>query len=87
MPRLALQCYSAALLTDANDIELETTLQELTLNLRCDAVETDMALGEDGGRGGHLDGELGFRGGQEGSEKVVYRCSQSCNNTGERMLV
>lgn len=30
--------------TDANDIELETALQELLLNLRGDAVETDVAL-------------------------------------------
>jgi len=35
--------------TDADDIELKATLQELALNLGCDAVETDMALGEDGG--------------------------------------
>lgn len=44
--------------TNANDVELETTLQELALDLRGDAVETDMALGEDGagGHGGHLDG-------------------------------
>ena len=33
--------------TNANDIELETTLQEFALNLRCDTVETDVALGED----------------------------------------
>jgi hypothetical protein len=44
--------------TNANDVELEATLQELALNLRGDAVETNMALGEDGacGHGGHLDG-------------------------------
>ena len=35
--------------TDTHDIELETTLQELALDLRGDAVETDMAVGEDGG--------------------------------------
>jgi hypothetical protein len=35
--------------TNADDVELETTLQELTLDLRGDAVKTDMALGVDGG--------------------------------------
>lgn len=34
---------SGSLLTDTDNIELETTLQELALNLRCDAVETDVA--------------------------------------------
>ena len=34
-------------LTNANNIELETALQELLLDLGGDAVETDMALGED----------------------------------------
>lgn len=37
--------------TNANDVELETTLQELALNLLGDAVETDMTLGVDGRRG------------------------------------
>jgi hypothetical protein len=48
-------------LTNADDVELETTLQELALNLRGDAVETDMALGEDsaGGHGGHFDERSG----------------------------
>lgn len=32
--------------TDADDVELESALQELALNLRCDAVETDMAARE-----------------------------------------
>lgn len=32
-------------LTNTDDIELETALQELALNLRCDAVKTDMASG------------------------------------------
>lgn len=48
--------------TNTHDIELETTLQQLPLDLRGDAVETDMAVGEDGGllrgssagSGGHL---------------------------------
>lgn len=35
--------------TDTHDIELETTLQELPLDLRGDAVETNMAVGENGG--------------------------------------
>ena len=45
-------------LTDTDDVELETTLQELALDLRGDAVETDMALGGDGagGNGRHLEG-------------------------------
>ncbi len=38
-------------LTNADDVELETTLQELALDLGRDAVETNMALGENGGRG------------------------------------
>jgi hypothetical protein len=35
-------------LTNADDIELETTLKQLALNLSCDAVETDVASREDG---------------------------------------
>lgn len=38
-------------LTDADDIELESALQELALDLGGDAVETDMALGMDGSSG------------------------------------
>lgn len=38
-------------LTDTHNIELETTLQELLLDLRGDAVETDMAARKDGARG------------------------------------
>ena len=43
--------------TDTDDIELETTLQELALNLRRDAVETNMAVGVDSGlrEGRHRD--------------------------------
>lgn len=40
----------AAKLTDADDVELEPSLQQLALDLRCDAIEADMALGVDGGR-------------------------------------
>lgn len=50
---------SVCKLTNADDVELETTLQELALDLRRDAVETNVALGVDGagGHGGHRDGE------------------------------
>lgn len=34
-----------ASLTHADHIELETTLQQLALDLVCDAIETDMAFG------------------------------------------
>ena len=34
-------------LTNADHIELETTLQQLLLNLRRDAVKTNVAPGED----------------------------------------
>jgi hypothetical protein len=34
--------------TNADDVELEAALQQLLLDLRSDAVETDMGLGEDG---------------------------------------
>lgn len=39
--------------TNADDVELKATLQQLLLDLRGDAVETNMASGEDcvGGRG------------------------------------
>ena len=33
----------ATILTNTDNIELETALQELALNLRCDAVKTNMA--------------------------------------------
>ena len=36
-----------ARLTNADDVELETALQQLALNLRGDAVEPDVASGED----------------------------------------
>lgn len=35
--------------TNTHNIELETTLQQLPLNLGGDTVETDVAVGEDGG--------------------------------------
>ncbi len=37
--------------TNADDVELEAALEQLALDLGCDAVETDMALGVDGGSG------------------------------------
>lgn len=50
--------------TNTHDIELEATLQQLPLDLGSNAVETDMAVGEDGGllsrssssSGGHYQG-------------------------------
>lgn len=42
-------------LTNANNVELESTLQQLALNLRRDAVETDMAAGSNGGGSSHRD--------------------------------
>lgn len=47
-------------LTDADDVELEATLEQLALDLGRDAVETDVALGVDGGsrHGGHCGGRL-----------------------------
>lgn len=42
-------------LTNANNVELESTLQQLALNLRRDAVETDMAARRDGRWGRHFD--------------------------------
>lgn len=41
----------AALLTDTDDIELESTLEELALDLGRDAIETDVALGVNRGSG------------------------------------
>lgn len=35
-------------LTNANDIELKPAFQQLSLDLRCNAVETDMAPGING---------------------------------------
>lgn len=36
--------------TNADDIELETSLQQLALNLRGDTIETNMAVGIHSGR-------------------------------------
>lgn len=49
------------LLTNANNVELESSFQQLALNLRSDAVETDVAVGQNGagGHGGHLDCGMG----------------------------
>ena len=43
-------------LTDADDIELEATLDRLALNLLGDAVEADIAVGKDGLRRGRVGG-------------------------------
>lgn len=59
--------------TDTHNIELETTLQQLTLNLRRDAVKTDMTVGENGGllsrssasSSSHCEGEGSRRMGEE----------------------
>lgn len=50
-------------LTNADDVELETTLQQLALDLAGDAVETNVALGVDGRRrhGRHFRERDGFR--------------------------
>lgn len=42
-------------LTNANNVELKSTLQQLALNLRRDAVETNMAARGDSGRSRHRD--------------------------------
>lgn len=42
-------------LTNANNVELKSALQQLALNLRRDAVETNMAARGDGGWSGHRD--------------------------------
>ena len=44
MDRSSEECH-----TDADDVELKATLQQLLLDLVGDAVEADVALGEDGG--------------------------------------
>ena len=41
--RIRAEIAPQAALTNADNIELETALQELLLNLRCDAVETNVA--------------------------------------------
>lgn len=42
--------------TNTHDIELEATLQQLPLNLRGDAVKTDMAMRENSGLSRSLGG-------------------------------
>lgn len=42
-------CEKDSARTNTHHIKLETTLQQLPLNLGGDAIETDMAVGEDGG--------------------------------------
>ena len=45
--------------TNADDIELKATLEQLSLDLVSDAVKTDMASREDGLLGGHAHGGHG----------------------------
>ncbi len=62
--------------TNADDVELEAALEQLALDLGCDAVETDMALGVDGGSGHrrHCCGCVDVLGIQKGNrEGVVAR--------------
>ena len=53
--------------TDNDNVELETALQELVLNLLRDGVETDVGVGTDliGGDGGHCENDGGGRAGDE----------------------
>lgn len=62
--RSRLEEATCLVLTDADDIELETTLQELALDLRGDTVETDMALGVNavGRNSRHSNGVVGTLG-------------------------
>lgn len=46
-------------LTNTHNIELEATFQQLPFNLRSNAIETDMAPGEDRRRGGACSGHGG----------------------------
>lgn len=51
-----MNCWKALDRTNTDDIELETALQELLLNLRGNAVETDVALRCDRGLGVSVNG-------------------------------
>ena len=53
--------------TADDDVELETALQELVLNLLRDSVETNIGVGTDliGGDGGHGENDGGGRAGDE----------------------
>lgn len=60
-------------LTNTDDIELEAALEELLLDLLGDAVETDVAFGEDGGcllRGCSGGGHCGCAGASVGTRKL-----------------
>lgn len=58
MPGLRL-CSDVLQLTDAHHIELKSTLQQLSLNLRSDTIETDMTTRKDRRRGGIRRGSHG----------------------------
>ncbi len=54
-------------LTNTHNIELEATFQQLPFDLGSNAIETDMAPGEDCRRGGARSGHGGVRGFKESS--------------------
>jgi hypothetical protein len=68
--------------TNADDIELESALQELALDLGCDAVETNMTLREDGlsSHGGH--GEACGEGQRESRLQRVKKAKVRPNESG-----
>ena len=72
--------------TNADDVELETALQELALNLGGDAVETDMAVGEDGvGHGRHkkdVKGDGGLRVRERGRKGARTKGGEGPSDTG-----
>lgn len=63
-------------LTNTDDVELETTLEELALDLAGDAVETNVALGVDGRRrhGRHFRERDGLRLDGQGAGSMGGRC-------------
>ncbi len=69
--------------TNDDDVELETALQELVLNLLRDGVKADVGVGTDlfSGRGGHGEDD-GDREG--GDEEDGWRWTTTALSTGER---
>lgn len=55
------QCRQGGRRTNADDVELETSLEQLLLDLRGDAVETDVASGENSIPLVHGRGHFGLR--------------------------
>ena len=84
-------------LTDADDIELETTLQELALDLRGNTVETNVALGVNRGSGHRRHffcgceqlarGPLLFQKAAGSGRRELIDLADRGNATGERMRV